>query len=307
MLGELRSIAGQCDGVRCDMAMLVLPDVIARTWGARSLPSDGTPPVDDSFWPWAITSIRNERPGFVFMAEAYWDMEWTLQQQGFDYTYDKRLYDRLRSADAGRVRGHLHADPDYQRRSVRFLENHDEPRAAAIFEQRVHEAAAVIALLAPGLRFVHEGQQTGRRFTASNHLRRRAMEPVDRGMESFYGRLLGCMRRQEVRDGHWQLLDAAPAWSGNQSFEQFVAFSWEKDGQRAIVAVNYGPREGQCYLRLPYPDIAGTNVELRDQLDATTAYMRSGDDLLGHGLYLDVAPWRHHVFSLQAQAGVRPS
>jgi hypothetical protein len=29
------------------------------------------------------------------MAEVYWDMEWTLQQQGFDYCYDKRLYDRL--------------------------------------------------------------------------------------------------------------------------------------------------------------------------------------------------------------------
>ena len=33
MAGELARIAGQCDGVRCDMAMLVLPDVFERTWG----------------------------------------------------------------------------------------------------------------------------------------------------------------------------------------------------------------------------------------------------------------------------------
>ena len=36
MIGELLKIAGQCDGVRCDMAMLVLPDVFERTWGIRA-------------------------------------------------------------------------------------------------------------------------------------------------------------------------------------------------------------------------------------------------------------------------------
>jgi len=105
MLGVLDGIAAQCDGVRCDMAMLVLPDVIGRTWGDRARPADGSPPVDDSFWPAAIARVRERRPGFVFMAEAYWDLEWTLQQQGFDYTYDKRFYDRLSAQDGAAVRG----------------------------------------------------------------------------------------------------------------------------------------------------------------------------------------------------------
>src|SRR5262249_29549097 len=38
MIGELLKIAGQCDGVRCDMAMLVLPDVFERTWEYRPMP-----------------------------------------------------------------------------------------------------------------------------------------------------------------------------------------------------------------------------------------------------------------------------
>jgi hypothetical protein len=307
MLGELRAIARQCDGVRCDMAMLILPEVIARTWGARSAPADGSAPVDEPFWPWAITSIRAEQPAFVFMAEAYWDLEWTLQQQGFDYTYDKRLYDRLRGAEAGPVRGHLHADPAFQQHSVRFLENHDEPRAAAVFEPSMHGAAAVIAMLTPGMHFMHDGQATGRRLRASNHLRRRAVEPVDRELESFYGRLQACMRREEVRDGHWQLLDSAPAWNGNGTCEQFVAFTWEKDGRRMLAAVNYAPRRGQCYLRLPYSDLAGTQVQLRDQMNPTISYDRPGDDLIHEGLYLDVPPWTHHVFALQAQAAGRPA
>ena len=90
MLGELQRIATQCDGVRCDMAMLELPEVFERTWGVDAQP----------FWPRATARSTTRTPGFAFMAEVYWDLEWTLQQQGFDYTYDKRLYDRLRERDA---------------------------------------------------------------------------------------------------------------------------------------------------------------------------------------------------------------
>ena len=35
-----------------------------------------------------------------FIAEVYWDLEWTLHQQGFDYTYDKRFYDHLGEGEA---------------------------------------------------------------------------------------------------------------------------------------------------------------------------------------------------------------
>ena len=133
MVGELLRIAGQCDGVRCDMAMLVLPDVFERTWGRRA-------PL---FWPDATRRTRERVPGFRFMAEVYWDLESTMQQQGFDYAYDKRLYDRLREGHARPVREHLYAGLDYQNKLARFLENHDEPRAAATFRSDVHRAAAI--------------------------------------------------------------------------------------------------------------------------------------------------------------------
>jgi len=295
----LERIAGQCDGVRCDMSMLVLPDVIARTWGARSHPTDGSLPVDDPFWPEAIGQTRAAHPGFVFMAEAYWDLEWTLQQQGFDYTYDKRLYDRLHARNARAVREHLLADPDFQRKSVRFLENHDEPRAAAAFPPRVHRAAAVLAFLVPGLRFLHEGQRSGRRLRASNHLRRRTPEPIDVELRDFYNSLLGCVRRPEVRNGVWQLLTSEPAWPANPTWEHFIAYAWEGEGgRRLLVTVNYGATQGQCYVRLPFADLPGRTWQLRDLLNPRLTYEREGGDLVGRGLYLDLAPWGHHVFEV---------
>ena len=294
----LERIARQGDGVRCDMSMLVLPDVIQRTWGARSLPADGSAPVDQSFWPDAIGHIRGAHPGFVFMAEAYWDLEWTLQEQGFDYTYDKRLYDRLHAQDAGAVRGHLQADPEFQRKSVRFLENHDEPRAATAFPPRVHRAAVVIAFLVPGLRFMHEGQRSGRHLRASNHLRRRTPEPVDVELRDFYNRVLACVRRPEARDGHWELLACRPAWDGNLTWERFIASAWNAETGRLVVAVNYGPTQGQCYVPLPFQDLPGRTWKLRDLLNPRNRYEREGADLAGRGLYLDLPAWGHHVFEL---------
>ena len=170
MIGELMKIAGQCDGVRCDMAMLVLPEVFERTWGIAAPSRSGRR---------RRSACASESPDFCFMAEVYWDLEWTLQQQGFDYAYDKRLYDRLREGHARPVREHFHAGLDYQDKLARFLENHDEPRAAATFSPDIHEAAAVITFLSPGLRFFHQGQFEGRKKRISPHLCRGPEEPVD--------------------------------------------------------------------------------------------------------------------------------
>jgi hypothetical protein len=306
MLEALQRIAEQCDGVRCDMAMLVLPDIVQRTWGERARPADGSAPLDASFWSEAIAAVRARHPEFVFVAEAYWDLEWRLQQDGFDYTYDKRLYDRLRAQDAEGVRGHLGADAEYQQRSMRFLENHDEPRAASAFPAAVHPAAAVLGLLLPGLRLVHEGQTTGRQLRTSNHLRRRAPEPVDRELEAFYRRLLVCMQRPEVRDGQWELLPASAAWEGNATCRQFVAYRWQSLEGLLVVAVNYGPHRGQCYLALPGLP-AGESLRLGDLLRPQVTYQRPREELARRGLYLDVPAWRAHVFQVTVEEPGTPS
>ena len=72
MIEELLKIAGQCDGVRCDMAMLVLPDVFERTWGCGRAPSG----------PGRSSGCVEHVPTFLFMAEAYWDLEWDAAAAG---------------------------------------------------------------------------------------------------------------------------------------------------------------------------------------------------------------------------------
>jgi hypothetical protein len=277
--------------------MLVLPEVFQRTWGDRSLPTDGYPPVDEPFWPETIGRVKAKNPGFIFMAEVYWDLEWTLMQQGFNYCYDKSLYDRLLSRDAAAVRAHLWADLAYQNRLARFLENHDEPRAAHDFPQPVHQAAAVVTYFTPGLRFFHEGQLEGRRVKVSMHLGRRPDEAIDPMLTEFYGKLLACLKRSEVRDGRWQLLEIRPAWEGNPSWDRFMAFAWEGGtGQRLLVAINYGPSQGQCHVAWPFVDVKGKKVTLQDLMHEAR-YEWEGDALLYRGLYVDLPSWGFHVFT----------
>jgi glycosidase len=288
MQRELLSVAELCDGVRCDMAMLILPEVFQRTWGIATEP----------FWPVAIDAVRQRHPDFLFMAEVYWDLEWTLQQQGFDVTYDKRLYDRLRAGVAGPVRDHFRAGMDFQRKLGRFLENHDEPRAAGTFAWDVHQAAAIVTFLSPGVRFFHDGQFEGRKQHVPVHLCRGPTETPNQAVQEFYRHLLNTIGAPATRDGAWRLLEATSAWDGNRTHDGFIAFAWQgADGARLLVAVNYAPNQGQCYLRLPFPELAGRAVILADRM-GPAQYERRGEELLSRGLYLDMPAWGYHVFDV---------
>ena len=291
---NLLDIAEQCDGVRCDMAMLLLPEIFERTWGVRP----------QAFWPDAIAFVKRERPGFTFMAEAYWDLELVLQDQGFDYAYDKRLYDRLVEGDAAAVRDHLALAPvSYQNKLARFLENHDEPRAAATFSPARLEAAAVITFLAPGLRFINHGQLDGARVRLPTPLVREPIEASDPLLRGFYDRLLDVLSVPTLHEGEWQAVAPSQAWDNNPTHDRFVAFSWRAASPErsprgnVLVVVNYSDVQSQCRLRVPFADLAGRRVSLSDLL-GSERYERDGTEIENAGLFVDLAPWGYNAFAL---------
>jgi len=273
--------------------MLLLPAVFQRSWGMTPAP----------FWPRAIADVHRAHSGFIFLAEGYWDLEWELQQQGFDYCYDKRLYDRLRTADGASIRAHLTASLDYQARLARFLENHDELRAPAIFPWPRHQAAAMVTFFAPGLRFFHQGQFDGARTHIPVHLRRGPLERADPDISDFYDRLLAVLHRSETfRHGAWSLISPEPAWSGNPTWRDFIAYAWQGlDGDNYVLVVNYADHQGQCYLRLPFMGLGGAYFRLIDVM-GSEVYDRAGSSLMDPGLYIDVGPWRYNLFRLERGA-----
>ncbi|WP_328634267.1 alpha-amylase family glycosyl hydrolase [Streptomyces sp. NBC_00356] len=279
-----------CDGVRCDMAMLMTNDVFERTWGERA----GKRPAEE-FWVEVIGAVHRERPDMIFAAEAYWDLEWTLQQQGFDFCYDKRLYDRILAHDAASVRGHLHADETYQRGLVRFLENHDEPRAAHTLAPDKERAAAALIATLPGATLWHEGQFTGRRVQLPVFLDRRPEEPADDELRSFHERLLSAVHVSGMRTGSWQLLDCA-GWPDNDSAAALVASCWTGPAGRFLTVVNLSDHPAQGRIRLPWSELGQDTWQLTSLL-GTDRYERAGAELLESGLYVDLPAWGTHLLA----------
>ena len=299
MSDTLRKLADLCDGVRCDMAMLVLEDVFRRTWGERARPV-GAEPATGEFWSEAIRRVRERHPRFLFIAEAYWDLEWELQQLGFDYTYDKKLYDRLLREGAGSVCDHLKAEMNFQMKSVRFIENHDEPRAAeALSSDSWQFAAATIITTIPGMVLLHEGQLDGRRVKLPVQLGRRVTEMPSGHMRTFYRRLLSCITSPVFRQGNWQLLKARPGWHENYSWENILACWWGEPamGYRFVV-VNYAPHNSQCYVHLPMEKISWSSFEFRDMI-SDSGYSRERNALVTRGMYFDLPAYGIHIFDVK--------
>jgi hypothetical protein len=271
------------------MAMLMMNDTFERTWGDRG----GPRPADD-YWPTVIPAVKTGHPAFVFLAEAYWDLEWALQQQGFDYCYDKRLYDRLVGDDADSVHGHLTAEAAYQQRLVRFIENHDEPRAAATFPPEKARAAAVTTLSQTGARLVHEGQLEGRTVQLPVFLGRRPDEPADLALRAFYEKLLAALGDSVFRDGEWQLGERS-GWEGNDTWQNLVVWGWSGDS-RKLVIVNLGGEASSGHVSLPWDELLGRLWQLDDAAGGES-YERSGDDLRD-GLYVALDPWSWNLFDL---------
>ena len=269
--------------------MLLLNSIFERTWGSRAGPRPAT-----EYWADLIPAIKKAHPDFVFIAEAYWDLEWELQQQGFDFCYDKKLYDRLEHGDAESVRLHLRADLPYQEKLLRFLENHDEPRAAAAFSPAKERAAAVMAATLPGARLFHEGQFEGRKIRLPVFLGRRPDEPADEELRAFYSKLLETIARPVFRNGQWRLCERT-GWPDNPSFQNLVAWCWKNDQDRFLIVVNLSNSPAQARVQVPWSDIRGENLRLTDAFSGAT-YDRAGDEMQGAGLYVELAPWKFHFF-----------
>jgi Alpha amylase, catalytic domain len=288
LLAELATIAKHADGVRCDMAMLVLNEIFTRNWAPLLA---GRPAPQQEFWEEAVAAL----PGFIWLAEVYWDLEARIQQFGFQFTYDKRLYDALRSGSPGAVSAELHRDFAYQQRLARFLENHDEGRAAAVFGKDRLPAIATLAATLPGMRFYHSGQLDGRALHQPIEIGAPVEEPPDPAARALYETLLQATDHAVFHDGQWRLVE--PGSAGDDTFQNLIAYEWRSSDARRIVVANLSDAAAQGRLKLAGFDSAGESNFF--DLLAQVNYPRAGAEIARDGLYVRLEPWRAHLFDVR--------
>ena len=245
MLGNLLKVASMCDGVRCDMAMLALNKVHRDTWWefiGGNLPKE-------EFWSVALEKVRQEHADFVFIAEVYWGLEWEIQEMGFDYTYDKVLYDRLRFSNPQDIKGHLRAEHLFQMRSIRFTSNHDEEESLTAFGREKSLAASTITATLPGARMIYLFQLMGRKTRLPIQYVKDDFEE-DPAIRDYYDKLLKIASKPAFHGGQWTLLDVAAVNESDESYRNILAWTWKQMNTVSVVLINYSPTAAACRLKL---------------------------------------------------------
>ncbi len=285
----LRRLGRICDGVRCDVAMLILSSVFAKTWNRQA----------EEFWPRAIDEVKRSNPDFSFIAEVYWGLEGELQQKGFDLTYDKPLLDDL--AEGKPLLRERFDTPEFQQRSrLRFLENHDEPRIASRLDFDRHQAAAVWVFCLPSSRLFYDGQLDGQTVRPPVQLARVPDHPPDPQVQEFYRKLLPILKRDVIRKGEWSLLAPGAAWVGNETYHSILGQSYVWGYEHLRIFVNWSNHRAQCWVPLGINSLAGKELLLRDLL-SSKQYIRDGLEIGVRGLYLDLEPWESQIFECTVQ------
>lgn len=284
MTAELQAVAQRCDGVRCDMAMLLINEIFAETWKEHPCRN---PEVSEEFWPSAIRAIREQHAEFLFLAEAYWNREEELIRQGFDYTYQKRFTDSVIQQPEG-VQAVVLDNADWLKHSATFLENHDEVRAASVLDFPSHRAAALGMLALPGLRFFHEGQLQGWKVKTPVQLGTRQREETNPQIAQMYETLITTLNKTSVGNGTANVLNAKGAWEDNDTARWILLIQWQlSPDQFHLVAINFAAHHSQCYVHLTLENLTDHQWQMNDLFSAES-HERDGHELRTKGLYLDL-------------------
>ena len=289
VLTELQKVAARCDGVRCDMAMLILSHVFTKTWGGDMR----------EFWPNAIRLVREKNPGFIFIAEVYWGLDLELHEMGFDYTYDKDPLDWA-VGPTGLSRVQFDYDEEKHRRRLRFLENHDEKRIASQLSLPMHRAAATWVFTLPSANLFFQGQFMGAMHKAPVQLLRVPAEEPNQEIATFYDKLMLAVGHEAKRDGKWTCMHPRQAWQGNETHWQILAHAWDHEEKHLRIFVNWADYRTQCWVDLAFGNLQGKEVILRDMI-SDKVYIRDGVEVMMRGIYLDLEPWEVHAFDCEVR------
>jgi len=291
MIDELLKIAANCDGVRCDMAMLINNDIFAKTW-EKDIKMGNWQKPESEFWIDAIAKVKAKYPNFVFVAETYWNQETYLQTQGFDYTYDKTLYDILLKENSNNINKYLNYQTNPSK-WLRFIENHDEKRAIIEFGEEKSKAAALITATLPGAWLLHQGQEKGECIKLPVQLIRKPPQVENLNLAKYY-RKLGKLLGKVPSEGEWKMLEVS-GWHDNSSYLNLLAYQWTKNKEISLIVVNYSNQQSQGRVSL---QVNSENEILifKDILN-NREYTYSREKIISEGLYVDLAPWQGHVFT----------
>ncbi len=303
-------LMSHCDGIRCDMAMLLNPETFVRTWGYRNygghLTSDEINYIyNNEFWNKIIPEVKRKSleekdSDFIFIAEAYWDFD--KLGQNFDVLYGKNFYDDLVSLTHENskitpddIKNHINylingrKDGKRPYKLALFTENHDEERSICKFGKEASMATAVITAFIPDNIFlINQGQDKGFKIRPPMQLDQPiSTDIVDSNIKSFYNRLLQLKNSVLFQEGNWSVMP--PGYTEDPYIiTQKVVL--ENSKITALVCTNISNRTSYSHIREINRDSKVKVSSITKDVD-----IQNFDKDRNGGLFLKLDPWESQV------------
>lgn len=269
---QLANISNYCDGVRCDMAMLSLNNVFQNTWPHIINKLNHKKPKNE-FWEEAIKKVRKKNPDFKFIAEVYWELEPVLQNLGFDFTYCKFYLDMFLNNDVLSIKNNLNRGKIFNKRSVVFIENHDENRSAKVFKSKIN-STIISFLTMPGMKLIYDGQLEGEKIKYPVQLGKTPDVKVSKQIKEFYDKILEIVNEEVYKRGTFNLITPHKIKAGDNSDENILAWYWKSDRKLMLTIVNYSTKNSNCKISLSTEKLP-LQIELNDKLTGSSVKIES--------------------------------
>ena len=292
MQEQMLKIASLSDGMRCDVAFMVSNSFFELSWKNELQYYNYTTPSTD-FWEVSIAEVKRQYPNTIFLAEVYGSYVVDMITQGFDYVYDRDLLTHLTNGNVDEVRAYLYSTAEYEQYMARFLENHDENRAASFFKNRttITNAAALIAYTVPGMRFLFQDFQFGYKFKLEVHLRRSYDEPKDQEAVEFYEKYLSIFTSDVFKYGEFEMVEV----KGDDAY-MFVAWKWKYGKEKRVVIVNFDNNQRECFVVVKDAGEGKEEVAMEEMLSGVKI-TRKSKEVQEEGLFVIVKGYSGMIFT----------
>jgi len=195
------------------------------------------------------------------------------------------------------VRGHLRAEKLYQKRSARFIDNHDEQPSLTAFGRQKALAAGVVVATIKGLRFYNDNQLDGIKVRVPLQLMELYERVPELEVKKFYAKLLKITDHPAFHGGEWALLDVKQCDPDNKTNANILAWSWAQRRTLKVVVVNYSG-EISCGV---------VNVSIKSEAETTAIFEELSDRFfsfksseLSGGLRLqEMQPYTAYIFDVE--------
>lgn len=260
-LNNLKKIAQCCDGIRCDVAWLMISDIFKRCFKTMN-------DTKEEFWTFAISEIRKIYPNIIFIAEVFgkkWISDFLLQC-GFNFVYDIEPYDILNLIKDNNINinefieRNKNIEKDYLFNTVHFSENHDLITIIEKLEENVNKANLLTAIVCflPGIKMFNYGQIFGWKDTLCVQLRRILSYEINNEVFNFYTKVIKILNLDVVKKGKFRI-------SLNQ---HLINIKWYNDKEILIGYFNYNEHSNKGKLVIDGIDeIKNKKFEVKDLIE----------------------------------------